>query len=116
MRRLLRPSPAFHHTLIEVEDWGEALNLPRQHRPDVAILDVVMPIMNGLHVWRILCENHDLHNIGVAIISGSASEVDALVAGVDHFIARPFLPSARHAAVVTLVDTERTGGTVLACT
>jgi CheY-like chemotaxis protein len=104
VRRLLQLTLAPRHTVIEAEDGDEALTLLRQHRPDVAILDVTMPVRDGLEVCRTIRSDPDLCDTAVIVISGNAGEGDASAAGADRFLAKPFLPSALLRAVEALTD------------
>jgi CheY-like chemotaxis protein len=103
LRQLFRLTLNQHHTVIEAEDGGKALELLRRHRPDVAILDVMMPVLSGLQVCRLLRADPDLRNIGVIIISANADDDEGRQAGADRFIVKPFLPSALLTAVDDLV-------------
>jgi CheY-like chemotaxis protein len=104
VRHLLQLTLAPRHTVIEAEDGDEALALLRQHRPDVAILDVTMSVRDGLEVCRLIRSDPDLRDTAVIVISGNAGEGDALAAGADRFLAKPFLPSVLLRAVEALTD------------
>jgi CheY-like chemotaxis protein len=103
LRRMLAQTLSSRHAVIEAVDGGEALEFLRRQRPDVAILDVVMPVLSGLQVCRRLRADPDLRHIGVIVLSANAGEDDAHRAGANCFIAKPFLPSALLAAVDSLV-------------
>ncbi len=62
-------------------------------RPDIVVLDYLLPDINGNVVCRTIRQNEDLQHIRILIISGvvNKSEVDALLeAGADDFIKKPF--------------------------
>ncbi len=62
-------------------------------RPDIVVLDYMLPDVNGNVVCRTIRESDDLHHIRILIISGvvNRSEVDSLLeAGADDFIKKPF--------------------------
>jgi CheY-like chemotaxis protein len=92
VRRLLHFTLAGRHTVLEAEDGGEALELLRWHRPEVAILDVVMPVLDGLHLCRLLREDPNLGDLRIILLSANASEDTASQAGADRFLAKPFRP------------------------
>jgi CheY-like chemotaxis protein len=77
VRLLLQMTLTAHHTVLEAKDGGEAVELLRQHRPDVAILDVVMPVLSGLQVCRLLREDPALRDIRVIMLSANATADDA---------------------------------------
>jgi CheY-like chemotaxis protein len=103
VRRLLQLTLADRHTVIEAEDGGEALDLLRRYRPDVAVLDVVMPGLNGLQLCRLLRADPDLCGMGIIVVSATASDDDVQQAGADRFLAKPFLPSALLRAIDDLL-------------
>jgi DNA-binding response OmpR family regulator len=80
------------HQVIEAADGAEALVLLFQERPDVLILDVAMPILNGLAVCRAARAERKLDQVGIILISANASAVEALAAGADRFMPKPFRP------------------------
>ncbi len=62
-------------------------------RPDVMVLDYMLPDINGNVVCKTIRESEELRNIRIIIISGvvNKSEIDALLkAGADDFIRKPF--------------------------
>ena len=67
--------------------------ITQQFRPDVVILDYMLPDVNGNVVCKTIRENPDLGQIKILIISGvvNPAEVDGLMeAGADEFIKKPF--------------------------
>ena len=80
--------------------------LTQQFRPDVLILDYMLPDINGNVVCKTIRENPELANIKILIISGvvNRAEVDALLeAGADDFIKKPFNLDNVIDRIVTLV-------------
>ena len=67
--------------------------LTQQFRPDILVLDYMLPDINGNVVCKTIRENPELSHIKILIISGmvNPAEVDRLVeAGADDFIKKPF--------------------------
>jgi CheY-like chemotaxis protein len=85
VRYLLRLTIGRRHTVIEARDGDEALALLRQHRPDVAVLDVTMPARSGLQVCRLLRADPDLRGTGVIVMSANGCTDAAYQAGADRF-------------------------------
>jgi len=83
-------------------DGDEALTAIRAHRPAVAILDVMMPGPSGLEVCRAVRADPSLVGTRVIISSANATEADAVSAGADAFIPKPFLPSRMREAIGAL--------------
>jgi two-component system phosphate regulon response regulator PhoB len=103
MIRVLASRSLGGHKTIEASDGHEALALVKEHRPDIAILDWMMPGLSGIDVCRAIREDSDLAGIQIVMMtarSGFDSENEAREAGVDHFIAKPIMPRQ----LSTLVD------------
>src|SRR5688500_4552214 len=67
------------HTVLEASDGDSALALIREARPDLVVLDVMMPGMSGLEVAAALSANPDTAPTPIIILSarGQAVEIDA---------------------------------------
>ncbi len=79
--------------VIEASDGAEALELARQRRPQLALLDHMMPEMDGVEVCRRIRENHITRGIAVIILTARADEatkLGALQAGANDFLTKPF--------------------------
>lgn len=80
------------HTVRVAHDGEEGLRLLRQRLPDVAILDVEMPLLDGPSMaYRMFVHNCGLENIPIVLISGvfDLPGVAARV-GTPYFTAKPF--------------------------
>ncbi|MCK4625519.1 MAG: response regulator [Phycisphaerae bacterium] len=76
-------------------------------RPDIVVLDYLLPDINGNVVCRTIRQSDDLQHIRILIISGvvNKSEVDALLeAGADDFIKKPFNIETVIGRIVELVQ------------
>ena len=74
-------------------DGRQGLTLAREHRPDLVILDLLMPYKDGFEVLRELKEDPLTQPIPIIILSSSGREDDmvkALNAGADDFVIKPF--------------------------
>jgi len=79
--------------VIEASDGAEALELARLRRPQLALLDHMMPEMDGVEVCRRIRENHITRGIAVIILTARADEatkLGALQAGANDFLTKPF--------------------------
>ena len=79
--------------VIEASDGAEALELARLRRPQLALLDHMMPEMDGVEVCRKIRENHITRGIAVIILTARADEstkLSALQAGANDFLTKPF--------------------------
>jgi DNA-binding response OmpR family regulator len=77
--------------VLEAEDGEEALRLATSERPNVILLDSVMPKLGGPQVLAALKENEATSEIPVFILSGMTPRADTEWAGA-HFIGKPFSP------------------------
>jgi CheY-like chemotaxis protein len=75
-------------------DGQEALNLARQIIPDLIILDVYLPVINGDDVTKILKKDDELKHIPIILISASTRALDekAWGSGADAYLKKPFEP------------------------
>jgi two-component system, OmpR family, alkaline phosphatase synthesis response regulator PhoP len=64
-----------------------------RERPDLIILDIMLPGLNGLDVCRKIRSNPDYNNIPIIIISAKSEELDVVLGlelGADDYVAKPF--------------------------
>jgi two-component system, cell cycle response regulator len=89
-------------------DGKEAIRKVRSERPDLVLLDMILPDMDGLEVLRIVKARADEHFIPVIILSVKSdldSKVTGLRIGADDFLAKPFAEAeilARCAAMLRI--------------
>lgn len=83
--------------IFEATDGHRALELAREHQPDLIFLDVAMPGLSGLDVCRELRKEDATARIPVVMLTARAQETDrreGLEAGADHYFTKPFSPVA----------------------
>jgi putative two-component system response regulator len=81
------------YSVIQSQDGREALNLVMQERPDIVILDIAMPEMDGIEVCRVIKSNPLTKIIPVVIITALGDDehhLKALDAGADDFLTKPY--------------------------
>ena len=74
---------------------NEALRLAREHRPDVPLLDIMVPQLNGWEVCRRIKKDPELAAIPVIMVSGRVEEGDKVLGfevGADDYVTKPFSP------------------------
>jgi CheY-like chemotaxis protein len=98
IRRLIQMTlGAQGHTLIEAGDGGPALEMARRERPDLMIVDLAMPGVDGIEVCREIKSSPETRDIHVVILTARAGEGNrrqALEAGANVFMIKPFSPLA----------------------
>ncbi|QMU96980.1 response regulator transcription factor [Microbacterium esteraromaticum] len=89
--RALRITLAAHgYDVIAASDGAEAITLAAQSHPDIILLDLGMPRLDGMEVIHALRGWTRAPIIVVSGRTGSADKVDALDAGADDFVTKPF--------------------------
>lgn len=79
--------------VIEACDGAEALELARLRHPQLALLDHMMPELDGVEVCKRIRENHSTRSTAVIILTARADEqtkLSALQAGANDFLTKPF--------------------------
>lgn len=82
------------HVISETDGLNGYLKAERE-RPDVILLDIMLPGLGGLEVCRKLKNNPDLKNIPIIMISAKSEEVDIVLGlelGADDYVTKPFSP------------------------
>jgi ribonuclease P protein subunit RPR2 len=95
LRELLRTTfEGFEVDVDEAADAGEAVVAIARARPDVIVLDVRMPGIDGLELCRRLKDDPATRDISVVLLTGSEGGTQAAsqAAGADAFISKPFSP------------------------
>jgi two-component system, cell cycle response regulator DivK len=94
-----------HHgyTVLSTELGEAALELARQHRPDLILMDIQLPDISGMEAVRRLKEDDQTQTIPIIAVTAfamSGDESQILASGCDAYIAKPF----RVAELLGLVD------------
>ena len=98
------------YEVLQADSGRRALELCRGNPPDILLLDIVMPGMDGLEVCRTLKEDPDLRDLPVIFITTLGTpheETQALEAGGVDFIAKPVNPAVVRARVRTHLTLKR---------
>ena len=90
IRRFLNASLSGQYTVLEAASGQEALAMVVSGRPDVIILDLGLPDMDGLEVARRLREWTHIPIIVVSVRDQEADKIAALDAGADDYLTKPF--------------------------
>jgi two-component system, OmpR family, phosphate regulon response regulator PhoB len=100
LRQLIRVVIGAEYHIVEAGDGDEALVLAAEHRPDLIVLDLMLPRMSGLDVLRALRANAATDGMHILVMSAWPDADDAaLKAGADAFLRKPFEPDALTALV-----------------
>ncbi len=78
-----------------VEDGEEALNSVKREHPDLILLDLLMPKVDGFEVLKTLKGNKETSSIPIVVLTAKAEEADrqrAMDLGADNYMTKPFKP------------------------
>jgi DNA-binding response OmpR family regulator len=90
------------YTVLQARDGAEALELARSSHPDLAVLDVMMPKMDGYDLTRRLREDEATSKMPIILLTARTQEADVqrgFDAGADDYIRKPFSPQELRARV-----------------
>jgi CheY-like chemotaxis protein len=100
LRELIRVSLDGPYEFAEADDGEESLEMARRLRPDVVILDMMMPRRNGLEVLAELRQDGALADTAVIVVTAQpGTREEALRQGADLVMVKPFEPEQIAAAV-----------------
>ncbi len=92
--------------VVEASDGAEALELLRTRRPQLAVLDISMPKLDGLEVLRSMRAEPETSGLPVVLLSARAQEADvrdAYAQGASKYVRKPFSPRELVAVVRELL-------------
>jgi DNA-binding response OmpR family regulator len=95
------------HQIVSVADGSSAVDACRVTRPDLAVLDVMMPGLTGLEAVRELRRDPALEDIPVILLTARAQESDVQTGfdcGADDYITKPFSPKELASRVEALLE------------
>ncbi|HMN59775.1 MAG TPA: response regulator transcription factor [Anaerolinea sp.] len=91
IRRFLRASlKTHHHEVLEAENGLGALAAIRETQPDLVILDLGLPDVDGVEVTRRVRAWNQVPIIILSVRNREADKIDALNAGADDYVTKPF--------------------------
>ncbi len=84
------------YEVIGAEGGRQGLEMMRTEKPDLILLDLMMPEMDGGDVFHHMKEEVELRNIPVVVVTAKAAPIDKVlwmnVAKVDDYVTKPFGP------------------------
>ena len=94
------------YRILCAKDGEEALRIARDNKPDIILLDVLLPKINGHEVCKLVKSDPAISRTKVLILSGMAQNSDsqkAQKAGADAYMAKPFILTALEEKVKELL-------------
>jgi two-component system cell cycle response regulator len=98
------------YVVVEAVDGSQAIEMMRRHHPDMVLLDIEMPVLNGHEVLANVKADGDLRDTPVVFLTGrtgSEEIVAGLRAGAQDYLKKPFEPAELIARVGAAVRTKR---------
>jgi CheY-like chemotaxis protein len=101
------------YRVLEAETGQEAINVAQRERPDLIIMDVMMPGMNGLDATQRIREYQALRRTPIVAVSAYGADEYrsiAIEAGCNEYVSTPFEPSALAELIKSLIATRESSG------
>jgi PAS domain S-box-containing protein len=95
------------YDVLKASTGEHGLQLAREKRPDLVLLDVLLPDLNGVEVCKQIKGDPDLRDVFVVLVSGgatnTASKVEGLESGADDYMIKPLKPEELLARIRTIM-------------
>ncbi|UXN63709.1 response regulator [Phyllobacterium sp. A18/5-2] len=98
------------YLVIRAENGEEALIAMAAEKPDLVVLDAMMPMLDGFEVLRHIKQHPDFAQMPVVMLTARKSEKDivsALDRGADDYLVKPFIPDELLARISRLLAARR---------
>lgn len=95
------------YSVLEANDGEQAVRLTREQSPDLVVLDVGMPVRDGIEALR---EIRTFSDVYVVMLTARAEEVDKLIGlsvGADDYLTKPFSPRELVARIKAVLRRQR---------
>jgi two-component system cell cycle response regulator DivK len=83
------------YALIEATDGAAGVRLAETERPDLILMDIQLPVLDGHEATRRIKANPELRHIPIIVVTSyalSGDDAKAMAAGSDGYVAKPFSP------------------------
>ena len=83
------------YELIEATDGEAGVRLAEAERPDLILMDIQLPVLDGHEATRRIKQNPELRAIPLVVVTSyalSGDDAKAMAAGADAYVAKPFSP------------------------
>jgi two-component system, cell cycle response regulator DivK len=83
------------YELIEAVDGEAGVRLAETERPDLILMDIQLPVLDGYEATRRIKQNPELRHIPIIVVTSyalSGDDAKAVAAGSDAYVAKPFSP------------------------
>jgi len=83
------------YQVVTAPDGRKALEVIRNERPDLVVLDLMLPEVDGLEVCKIIRRNAETSELPIIMLTAKAAEIDRVLGlelGADDYLTKPFSP------------------------
>ncbi len=90
----------------------QCLDVIRLRKPDLIVMDIRMPVMNGLETCRVIKNEELLRDIPVLFLTADSDEyttISAFDAGANHFVTKPIRPSLLLQLIQEIINEKQIG-------
>lgn len=119
LRALSKLLSSANYAVLEAETGDEGLHLAQEHHPDIILLDVVLPDLDGIEVCRRIKAEPELSRSAVILLSGikitSEQQAGGLEAGADGYIVRPISNRELLARVEAMMRIKQAENALMEC-
>ncbi|GBD00073.1 Alkaline phosphatase synthesis transcriptional regulatory protein PhoP [bacterium HR17] len=98
------------YEVLTADNGADAIRMAMTEKPNLLIVDVLMPEVDGYEVIRVLKESPETAHIPIIVLTAYASDVGAMVSwmqGADSYLAKPFNPDELLVVVERVLASER---------
>lgn len=109
IRRLVASILGKDYIVLKATDGQEALDTARLHKPDLILMDIMMPRMDGYSACAALKKDPQTAHIPVVMLTGVGHELNKVLAmqmGADDYITKPFGPAELRAITAKFLQTS----------
>lgn len=114
IRRLVQVNLERHgYEVVTAADGKDALEKVASEKPDLVVLDVMMPYMDGFEVLQALRKNPETRDLPVIMLTAKAQDADVFrgwQSGADLYLTKPFNPMELISFVKRIFKSKETGG------
>lgn len=104
IEKMLKP---FHFVIEKANDGQTALDIVAENKPDLILLDLMMPGMNGYDVIKQLRAKEETQQLPIIVISALNSNEDVVKGydlGANDFLTKPIIMNRLHTSVITQLN------------